>query len=63
MIVEQSEKLKNVLKDIIENKNFENEFSALNINNDKPFTISKEDYLVKEGYPEYTDSNKFGKVV
>ena len=61
MIVEQSEKLKKVLKDIIEDKNFENEFSALIINNDKPFTISKEDYLVKEGYPEYTDSNKFGK--
>lgn len=61
MIIEQSEKLKKVLKDIIENKNFENEFQALIINNDKTFTISKEDYLVKEGYPEYTDSNKFGK--
>ena len=29
MIIEQSEKLKKVLKDIIENKNFENEFQAL----------------------------------
>ena len=61
MIVEQSEKLKKVLNDIIESRNFENEFGALIINNDKPFTINKEDYLVKEGYPEYTDSNKFGK--
>ena len=61
MIIEQSEKLKKVLKDIIENKNFENEFNSLIINNDKPFTINKEDYLVKEGYPEYTYSNKFGK--
>ena len=29
MIIEQSEKLKKVLKDIIENKNFENEFNSL----------------------------------
>ena len=61
MIVEKSKELKKVLKDILENKNFENKFNVLEINNDKPFTLCKDDYLIKEGKPQYTDSNKFGK--
>lgn len=61
MIVEKSKKLKEVLKDILGKKNFENEIDIFNINNDKPFTFCKDDYKVKEGTPKYTNSNKFGK--
>lgn len=61
MIIEDSKILKNKLKNIINDKDFETKFDAIEINNNIPFTITQEDYTVKEGKPQYTDSNKFGK--
>lgn len=61
MIIEESEILKQELKDVIENGKFENKFDAIEVNDDKPFTFNKEDYNVKEGKPIYTDSNKYGR--
>ena len=59
MLIEESKILKKVLKNIIENGNFENKFDVIEVNDDKPFTFNEEDYSVKEGKPIYTNSNKY----
>ena len=49
MIIEESNILKNKLKEIISDKNFEAKFEEIDVNDNKPFTISDEDYKIKEG--------------
>ena len=61
MVIEESKILKQKLKEVLEIKKFENEFKAIVVNNDKPFTFTKQDYEVKEGNPLYTNSNEYGK--
>lgn len=61
MIIEESKLLKKKLKNILEKENFGDNFNAIDVNGDKPFTFTKQDFSVKEGKPIYTDSNKFGK--
>ena len=61
MIIEDSKMLKNKLKNIINDKDFEKKFDEIIVNDNIPFTFDKQDYEVKEGKPQYTDANKFGK--
>lgn len=49
------------LNQALNNKNFENEFEVIVINNDKPISFTDEDYKVVEGSPYYTDAKKYGK--
>ena len=49
------------IEQVMNNANFENEFDVVVINNNKPFSFTKEDYEVIEGIPRYTDSNKEGR--
>ncbi len=61
MIIEESNILKDKLKNIINDKDFQTKFDEIEVNNNIPFTFKQEDYEVKEGRPHYTDANKFGK--
>ena len=49
------------LKQAINNKNFENELKAIDINNGIPISLTDDDYNVIEGKPKYTDANEYGK--
>ena len=49
------------LEQVLNNKNFEQEFNSIIINNDKPITLTKDDYKVIEGEPIYTDAKKNGR--
>ena len=49
------------LKQALNDKNFRKKFNVITINNDKPITITKKDYNVIEGIPQYTDSEKVGR--
>ncbi len=60
IVIQKSQLLKTKLKEIIEEKNFEDKFDAININGGNPITFSEEDN-VKEGKPRYSDANKLGK--
>ena len=46
------------LNQVLNNKDFENEFDVIVINDDIPVSFTKEDYNVKEGEPQYTDAEK-----
>ncbi len=49
------------IEQILNNKNFENEYNAITINNNKPFTFIEKDYKIVEGLPQYTDAEKAGR--
>lgn len=49
------------LKQLLNNKNFENELEAIDINNGIPITFTDCDYNVIEGRPKYTDSSLNGR--
>ena len=49
------------LNQVLNNKDFENEFDVIIINDDIPVSFTKEDYNVKEGEPQYTDAEKEGR--
>ena len=49
------------LEQVLNNKNFNNEYDVITINNDKPFTFTEKDYKTIEGLPRYTDSEKAGR--
>lgn len=49
------------LKQALNNKNFENELNAIDINNGIPISFTDDDYNVIEGNPQYTDSVENGK--
>lgn len=46
------------IEDALNNKDFEHEYEIIIVNNNKPFTFTKEDYKVAEGEPHYTDAIK-----
>lgn len=49
------------LEQVLEDKNFRKKLKVITINNDKPVTITKEDYNAIEGMPRYSDSEKVGR--
>lgn len=51
------------LKQALNNKNFENELKAIDINNGIPISFTDDDYNVIEGNPQYTDSVENGKKI
>ena len=49
------------IEQVLNNRNFDNEYDVITINNDKPFTFTEKDYKTIEGLPQYTDSEKAGR--
>lgn len=49
------------LNQVLNNKNFDNEFDVKVINNDIPISFTDEDYEVIEGVPHYTDAKQNGR--
>lgn len=46
------------IEEALNNKDFEKEYEVIIVNNDKPFTFTKDDYKTIEGIPYYTDGIK-----
>ena len=49
------------LKQLLDNKKFDEEFNSIIVNNDKPISLKKEDYDVIEGEPKYTNAKENGR--
>lgn len=49
------------LDDVLNRRNFEEETNVIIINNDKPISLTKKDYKIIEGMPQYTNADKNGR--
>lgn len=56
--MKKEERKRMTIEEALNNKNFENEYGVIIVNNDKPFTFTKEDYEIVEGRPSYTNAKK-----
>ena len=49
------------IEEAMDNKNFDQEFKVITINNNKPISFTKDDYKVVEGEPKYTNAEEKGR--
>lgn len=55
--------MKNIITidQVLNDRNFRKRFKVITINDDKPISITKKDYEIDEGVPQYTDAEKAGR--
>lgn len=55
--------MKNIITidQVLNDRNFRKRFKVITINDDKPISITKKDYEINEGVPQYTDAEKAGR--